>query len=452
MADSGNSEGTHLDAFNIFDPEIQQCPHMYYALMREETAAYETQAMGGSLFLITRQDDVAEAALNHAHFSSRFDTGSMDGDSEYSRRLKKLYEDEGGYEPVGTMLTVDPPVHTRYRRLVAQAFTPRAIANMEPVVRELASELMDNLIETTSDGVSVDFVEAFAIPLPVRVIAKALNVPDDRLRDFRRWSNASVAGIGTNISIEERLEAQREVIEFQKYFADQLEERRFEPQDDILTALVNATVEKDPSGADSQFEGVPLNVSEMLSIIQQLLVAGNQTTTHLLGEMFRLLAENQTEWESLRSHPERSGDVAEEALRLAAPTQGMFRIATEDMTMGSKFIPAGSRMVLMYAAANRDPDVWTNPDAFQPGRENKAAHLSFGRGPHFCVGAGLARLETRIVAEEMSLKLQTIEVTNAEHLRYQPSFVLRGLERLDVTVTPKEVVGRGRDRDGNEPI
>jgi cytochrome P450 len=159
--------------------------------------------------------------------------------------------------------------------------------------------------------------------------------------------------------------------------------------------------------------------------------------------MFRLLAENQNEWESLRSHPERSGDVAEEALRLAAPTQGMFRIATEDISIGSKFIPAGSRIVLMYAAANRDPDVWKKPDVFQPGRENKSAHLSFGRGPHFCVGAGLARLETRIVAEEMSLRLQTIEVTNAEQLRYQPSFVLRGLERLDVTVTAKEVVGRG---------
>ncbi|MBH29918.1 MAG: hypothetical protein CL520_07070 [Actinobacteria bacterium] len=452
MTESPDTSNTQLDEFNIFDPGVQQCPHMYYAMMREETAAYETRAMGGSLFLVTRHGDVADAALDHSHFSSRFDTGSMEGNSEFSQRLKQLYEDEGGYEPVGTMLTVDPPVHTRYRRLVAQAFTPKAIANLEPVVRSLTAELLDNLIQASSDGASIDFVESFAVPLPVRVMAKALNVPDDRLKDFKRWSDASVAGIGTNISIDERLDAEREVIEFQKYFAAQLERRRITPEDDLLTALVGATIEREDSEADEELVGVPLNVNEMLSIIQQLLVAGNETTTHLLGEMFRLLAENRGEWEALRSEPERSSEVVEEALRLAAPTQGMFRIATEDVEVGSEFIAAGSRMVLLYAAANRDPNVWEDPDAFQPGRENSAAHLSFGRGPHFCVGAGLARLEARIVAEEMGRRLESIEVTNSEQLRYHPSFVLRGLQRLDVTVSAKEVSDHGGDGHGNEPI
>ena len=119
-------------------------------------------------------------------------------------------------------------------------------------------------------------------------MAKALNVPDDRLKDFKRWSDASVAGIGTNISIDERLDAEREVIEFQKYFAAQLERRRITPEDDLLTALVGATIEREDSEADEELVGVPLNVNEMLRIIQQLLDSGNETTTHLLGEMFRL--------------------------------------------------------------------------------------------------------------------------------------------------------------------
>jgi cytochrome P450 len=283
-------------------------------------------------------------------------------------------------------------------------------------------------------------VELFAVPLPVAVIAKALNVPDDRLGDFKRWSDASVAGIGTNISIDERLAADREVIEFQKYFADQLELRRKTPQDDILTDLVNAQIDNDdPEGFDS----APLDIAEMLSMIQQLLVAGNQTTTHLLGEMLLLLDEHPEEWARLAEDPLYGKDVADEALRLAAPTQGMFRVVSEDTQVGSTSLSAGSRVVLMYAAANRDPEMWEHPDTFQPGREGQAKHLSFGKGPHYCVGAGLARLEARIVAETLGERLSSIQVTNRSELRYIPSFVLRGPQRIDVVVSAKEVTGNG---------
>ena len=207
-----------LEGFNLFDPEVQQCPHAYYAEMQKESGVFETDVFGTPIYLVTRYEDVAACAMNPETFSSRFDAGSMEGNSEYGRRSQELYDTEGGYERIGTMLTVDPPEHTRYRRLVSQAFTPKAIAQLEPTIRELTGELIDQLISSTSQGTPVDFVEAFAVPLPVAVIAKALNVPDDRLADFKRWSDASVAGIGTNISIEERLAADREIIQFQKYF------------------------------------------------------------------------------------------------------------------------------------------------------------------------------------------------------------------------------------------
>ncbi|HJL99349.1 MAG TPA: cytochrome P450 [Acidimicrobiales bacterium] len=435
-----SSSESDLDDFNLFDPEIQQCPHMYYAKMQKERGVFETDALGTPLYLVTKYEDVAACAMNTSAFSSRFDAGSMEGNSEYARRAQELYEQEGGFDRVGTMLTVDPPEHTRYRRLVSQAFTPKAIAALEPTIRELAGQLIDELISGTAIGQSLDFVELFAVPLPVAVIAKALNVPDDRLGDFKRWSDASVAGIGTNISIDERLAADREVIEFQKYFADQLELRRKTPQDDILTDLVNAQIDNDdPEGFDS----APLDIAEMLSMIQQLLVAGNQTTTHLLGEMLLLLDEHPEEWARLAEDPLYGKDVADEALRLAAPTQGMFRVVSEDTQVGSTSLSAGSRVVLMYAAANRDPEMWDHPDTFQPGREGQAKHLSFGKGPHYCVGAGLARLEARIVAETLGERLSSIQVTNRSELRYIPSFVLRGPQRIDVVVSAKEVTGNG---------
>ena len=435
-----SSSESDLDDFNLFDPEIQQCPHMYYAKMQKERGVFETDALGTPLYLVTKYEDVAACAMNTSAFSSRFDVGSMEGNSEYARRAQELYEQEGGFDRIGTMLTVDPPEHTRYRRLVSQAFTPKAIAALEPTIRELAGQLIDELISGTAIGQSLDFVELFAVPLPVAVIAKALNVPDDRLGDFKRWSDASVAGIGTNISIDERLAADREVIEFQKYFADQLELRRKTPQDDILTDLVNAQIDNDdPEGFDS----APLDIAEMLSMIQQLLVAGNQTTTHLLGEMLLLLDEHPEEWARLAEDPLYGKDVADEALRLAAPTQGMFRVVSEDTQVGSTSLSAGSRVVLMYAAANRDPEMWDHPDTFQPGREGQAKHLSFGKGPHYCVGAGLARLEARIVAETLGERLSSIQVTNRSELRYIPSFVLRGPQRIDVVVSAKEVTGNG---------
>ena len=429
-----------LDDFSLFDSEIQQCPHRYYAKMQSEQGAFETDALGTPIYLVTRYEDVAACAMNTSAFSSRFDAGSMEGNSEYARRAQELYEQEGGFDRVGTMLTVDPPEHTRYRRLVSQAFTPKAIAALEPTIRELAGRLIDQLISGTATGQSLDFVELFAVPLPVAVIAKALNVPDDRLGDFKRWSDASVAGIGTNISIDERLAADREVIEFQKYFADQLELRRKTPQDDILTDLVNAQIDNDDAGS---FDSAPLDIAEMLSIIQQLLVAGNQTTTHLLGEMLLLLDEYPEQWARLAEDPLYGKDVADEALRLAAPTQGMFRVVSEETQIGSTTLSAGSRVVLMYAAANRDPEVWEHPDTFQPGRDGQAKHLSFGKGPHYCVGAGLARLEARIVAETLGERLSHIQVTNRSELRYIPSFVLRGPQRIDVVVSAKGAAGNG---------
>jgi cytochrome P450 len=175
---------------------------------------------------------------------------------------------------------------------------------------------------------------------------------------------------------------------------------------------------------------------EMLSIVQQLLVAGNETTTKLLTETMRLLANKPEEWERLRADPSRAPAVVEEALRLSTPTQGMFRIATRAHELDGVHIPEGARLVIVFASANRDESLYPDPDDFDPDRENLRDHLAFGKGIHFCLGAALSRLEGKVALEELSRRLDSFTLADDNTFEYFPSFLLRGLTRLDVDIVP----------------
>ncbi|WP_420452309.1 cytochrome P450 [Ilumatobacter sp.] len=418
--------GSEIDpaAFNPFDGDTLQCPFPHYETMREQAPVVHIEAL--DMYLVTRYDLVLEVVRDIETYSSEFGGASMPIPAENRARMEEVQAE--GWPRVPTMLTADRPGHTRYRRLISKAFTPKVIEELEPVIRSITTRLIDAFI----DDDSIEFVEQFGVPLPVEVIAHALNVPDSRLADFKRWSDDSIAGIGTNIGLEERLEAERGVNEFQHYFAEQLELRRTEPQDDLLTNLLNARVDHDDPDID---DDRPLDMAEMLSMVQQLLVAGNETTTKLLTEMVRLLAENPEQWRELRSDPSRASLIVEEGLRLSTPTQGMFRIATKDHELDGVAIPKGARLVVVFASANRDEELFADPDAFDPDRDHLRDHLAFGKGIHFCLGAALSRLEGRVALEELSRRLDTIELTESNEFRYFPSFLLRGLTRLDVDIT-----------------
>lgn len=410
-----------LDTFNPFDPATLQCPFPHYAQMREEQPVMHIESM--DMYLVTRHDLVLQIIRDVETYSSRFGGASMPLPPEDRAKLDEVMGE--GYPRIPTMLTADMPDHTRYRRLISKAFTPKVIAELEPKIREIATRLIDAFIE----GDTMEFVEQFGVPLPVEVIAHALNVPDDRLADFKRWSDDSIAGIGTQISIEQRMEAERGVNEYQRYFAAELEKRRTEPQDDLLTNLLNARVDDDdPDITDKR----PLDMAEMLSMVQQLLVAGNETTTKLLTESMRLIAETPGEWEKLREDPSRAPVMVEEALRLTTPTQGMFRIATRDHELEGVHIPKGARIVIVFAAANRDTELFDDPDTFCPERDNLRDHLAFGKGIHFCLGAALSRLEGKVALEELSRRIESFSLPESNEYTYFPSFLLRGLTRLDL--------------------
>jgi cytochrome P450 len=414
-----------LEGFNPFDPTTLQCPFPHYALMRAESPVHFVQSVG--VHLVTRHDLVMEVLRDPQTFSSLFGGAGMPMAAEDRRRMAEVMAE--GYPRVPTMLTADQPEHTRYRLLVSKAFHPAAIAALEPVIRRITVRLIDSWI----DRGSIEFVRDFAVPLPVEVIAHALNVPDDRLADFKRWSDDSIAGIGTSLSIEGRMQAERGVNEFQHYFAEQIELRRTEPRDDLLTNLLNARVtHDDPEVTDKR----PLDMPEMLSIVQQLLVAGNETTTKMLTEMMRLLAEHPDQWQRVRDDPTRIDAVVEETLRLSTPTQGMWRIVTRDTQLGGVALPAGSRIMIVFSSANRDAALFERPDEFDPDRDNLRLSLAFGKGIHFCLGANLSRLEGQVALDELSKRIQSFTLPSSNEFHYFPSFMLRGLTSLDIDFVP----------------
>jgi len=409
--------------FDPLDPDTLQRPEQHLARLRADAPVHFIDSL--KAYFVVRHDLVSEALRRPEVFSSQFPKSVLPLSEDDQRALAEALAD--GLPRPKTMITADGGVHTRYRRLVSKAFSPRAIAVLEPTVRTITTKLIDSWI----DRDRIELVEDFAVPLPVEVIANALNVPEDRLADFRRWSDATVLTFGATPTVGERVAAIRTVQELQRFFVAALEERRRAPQDDLLTGLLEARIDDDDEEVDDKR---PLDVPEMVSLVQELLVGGNETTTKLIAEMVRLLAADPGRWEHLRAHPEAIPTVVEESLRLASPAQAMWRLATQDIELGGVAIPAGSRVVLSYASANRDEGLYDQPDEFDPDRANLTEHLAFGRGPHFCIGASLARLEARVAFEELVQRVASISLPDTNDFPYNPSFLLRGLVRLDVDI------------------
>ena len=268
------------------------------------------------------------------------------------------------------------------------------------------------------------------MPLPVRAVAAILDVADDHQEDFKRWADSSVAAIGRAISDDERVAAQRDIVAQQHYFAEQIELRRADPQDDFLTDLLHAELD-----AHDDVEGGPLSMAEMLSIIRQIQVAGSETTTGLLADLMVLFADHPDQWERVKAEPGRAGIVVEEALRISSPNQGLFRIATVDTEIAGTQIPAGSTLWVMFGSANRDEQAFASAAEFNPDRSDLHNHVAFGKSIHYCLGAALARLEATVAVQELAKVIDTIEVHDRDSLRYGSSFILRGLQRLDLVLT-----------------
>ena len=410
------------ETFDLTDPEIQQDPHGHYAALRDGGVQY---IPANDAYLVLRHEDALTVLRDPQTFSSRLGSNSAPPPESVREEVGRIASQ--GLRRPRTLLDNDPPDHTRYRRLVSRAFTPRKMAELRPFVEAVA----DDLIDHWDDPSSLEFVEKFSVPLPVRVIAHSLNIPLDRHADFRRWSDAGTSTIGATIPPEQHVENARAQLELQQFFVEQFEARRTDPQDDLLTTLLFSHLGAEDDGSDAR----ALEMDELVRIVQQLLVAGNETTSKLINEMMLLLATTEGEWDQLKADPGRIPAVVEESLRLASPNQGMSRVATRDTTLAGVHIPEGARLVVMFASANRDEALFECPHAMRPDRDNLRAQMAFGHGTHFCVGANLARLEAHVALERLLARVESFRLHDDNTFEYLPSFVLRGLKRLHIDAT-----------------
>lgn len=412
-----------LSTYHPMDREVQQCPFDHYAALRDESPVHFHEATG--MYFVSRLDTVNEVLRDTETYSSKMASAGTMGDSEIMKQVMEILAE--GWPRKDTMLTIDPPYQTRYRKLVSRAFSARRIAALEDYVRQVAVELIDAFPE---EG-PIDFHADFAVALPVKVIHYALNMDPSTEQKIKQWSDDSVAALGVAITDERRLEAARGQIDLQKYWHSEYEDRLANPQDDILSDLVHADF-NDPDTPDGETR--KLDFAEVFSIITQLMVAGNETTTKFLNETMRLLGEHPEWWSRVKEDSDLINPLVEEGLRLSSPNQGMFRSVTKDTTLEGVELAKGSRLWIMFGSANRDERIFPDGESFDLSRDNLKEHIAFGKGHHFCIGAPLSRLEGRVAFEELAKHLESFSFSEGNTFEYEPSFVLRGLAKLDLDI------------------
>jgi cytochrome P450 len=401
-----------LAAASPMSPEALACPHEYNARLRREAPVYRCPHTG--IVFVSEYDTVRRVARDHQTFSNRFGLAMRSGGEVDPRIVAAQAE---GYPSVDTMLTQDPPLHRRYRGMVNEAFTARRVAMLEPYIEQLCHGLIDGF----ADAGECEFVSAFAERVPMTVIADQLGVPLSDYDLFKTWSDAFVAQLSRMATPDEELEAVKLIVQFQKYFTAKIEERRAQPEDDIISDIVHARFENER----------PLDVPEMLSILQQLLVAGNETTTHCIAEGVLLLAQHPDQHTLLKNDPSLVENFTEEVLRLASPTANMWRVATRDTDIDGVEVAERGMVQLRFSSANRDEKVFENPHRLDVTRANARSNIAFGYGVHMCVGASLARKEMNVAFRVLLERLDGFALAcPEEELVYAPNALLRGLDRL----------------------
>ncbi|MBP2703740.1 cytochrome P450 [Microbispora sp. RL4-1S] len=400
--------------FDPFAPETMADPYPALAgLLRSGEPAYLEHR---EMWVVTRYDDVRAATKDHTRFSS------ADGIAYDRSRLPILFG-------------VDPPDHTRLRRLISRDFTPRAVESWRPLVERICGELVRAAVEAGE----VDLVREVLVPLPVRVIAALLGIPGDDVAQFKAWSEGVIEGFNANARLrvhgrlgpdatEEAAHRQRAakkalsaVANISVYFHTLLEERRAQPRGtDLISKLLAANEDN-------------LRDDELVWLCLALLVGGNETTTHLLGNLCVALMDHPGEHRLARTGPEPMAAAIEETLRFDPPVQSVFRTAAGDIEIGGTLIPRGSRVQLSFAAANRDPRRWDDPGRFSIERASDG-HLSFGSGIHFCVGAPLVRLEAATFLRQLFESTDAMALNGEPERIKSPTF--RGFARLPMRLTP----------------
>lgn len=406
-----------IAAGSFFEPQVIADPFDYYRAWMPKSPVVQ---LSEGMFLVLSYDLCSQATGDVETFSNNFQgtlSGAMAEDGDVAAILAE------GWPQVDTLLTADPPTHTRFRKLVNLAFSMKRVAAIEENMRGVVIDLIDKM---AAKG-EADFVPDFGIPLPVAMIASQIGMTNDDLDKVKRWSDAFVDRLGRMIPKDRELECAREVVEFQHFVKAKIDERRANRTDDLLSDLVYAEVDGER----------PLEDAEILSIMQQLMVAGNETTTSALAGGLLQLIENPDQMAKAVAAVDTGNDRAilnlvEEVLRTESPTAGMWRMVLKDTELGGVAIPKGAMVQLRYAAANRDPAKYPDPDRFDIERSNARSHLAFGKGIHMCVGNMLSRKEMAVAYTELLKRLTDFRVADGHQPSWPPNMLLRGLTTLPI--------------------
>ncbi len=372
----------------FLDPTLLDDPYPHYQAWRDEQPIWFDEPTQS--YILSRHDDVNSVLKNAKTYSS-----SAMGQNGSSRPLP--------------LLTDDPPRHTQLRGLVNKAFTSRIMKTMEADIVAIADDLLDQI----SPNASVDIVQQLTIPLPVAVISRMMGIPEERAEDFKRWSDA-LTGTLAGVSIED---IQKDVIEMAEFFQSLIPERRKHPGDDLVSGVVNAEI-----------DGERLSDADIVGFNILLLIAGNETTTNLLGNLLNVLAERPDLWSTLKEQPGLIDAGIEETLRYDSPVQFLMRKVGEPLRYYDQDIEVGAKVTVVTGSANRDERAYDAPKEFRLDR-NKNRHHAFGYGIHFCIGAPLARLEAKLAMQALTARFAGCERASGQDQRVS-SHLLRGFEHL----------------------
>lgn len=413
-----------------FSQETMECRYAYYDAMRAETPIYEAAP---GVFFVGGFDAVNKVLRDTKNFSSRNGAAFLnfqgkDGLAAPSRPPEEIQAilDESVPDR-DTLLSGDPPTHTRFRSLVNRSLSPNRVAKWEPKIRQVVDELIDAFI----DKGEVELISEFASQVPLIVVSLVLGVPPEDREKYKDWSIRTVKNLSGRITYEDALDSARATRDLRNYIRDRVEAARRKPENNVIGDLVNAHMLADEEGDTTAYR--PLDTPEIVSIVQQLLVAGQETVNYLIGSLTMLLIQKPDQMKRVQADPSLIPLMIEEGIRTESPIQALGRFCTQDTEVEGVKIPAGARVVILYGAANRDTCRFAQAANFDIDRKNIREHVGFGAGPHYCVGSAVARQESRIAFEQLLKRLKNIRFADGKNdFSHKYNFIFRALNELHI--------------------
>ena len=405
-----------LDEINFLAPETIQDPVEANSLARRHAPIYKVPQMENT-YMVFSYEHICEVNSQPLLYSSKSSSPLL-GKSLENPDCIEIFNK--GWPQSATLLTNDPPSHEKFRKLVNTAFTFAKVKRMESKMEDITHKLIDSFIAEKN----CEFITQFAVPMPVKMIGDQLGIPEHEHFLVKEWSDAFVDLLGSMRTDEEDIANAKRVVEFQHKMKSYHDLRLETPSNDMLSDLANAKTE----------DGLSLTTAELLNVSQQLLVAGNETTSNLLSGGLLLLLQNPDQMEIVKADRSLIPNMIEEMLRLESPSNTMWRTSTEDSEINGVSIPKGATVLLRYGSANRDETVFENPDKFDVQRKFTKKHLAFGHGIHTCIGAMLSRKESAVAFNILLDRLDNIRLDHDKNdLKRLPNLLLRGLEKLYIT-------------------